>query len=138
MRRFLVLVCFMFFSVAFLQAQEAPYRVVFDLTSNDSLNQRSVMRWIKEITQSNPQAQIEVVMYGKGFELVMPERSAYIHDVENAVKMPNVTFKVCEIALKNNNVPKSAILTNVGTVPDGIYEVISKQREGWGYIKVAR
>lgn len=138
MRRFLVLVCFLLFSVAFLEAQETPYRVVFDLTSNDSLNQRSVMRWIKEITQSSPQAQIEVVMYGKGFELVMPERSAYLRDVENAVKMPNVAFKVCEIALKNNNVPRNAILKEVGTVPDGIYEVVSKQHQGWGYIKVAR
>jgi len=138
MRRILALVCFMFFVAGLVRAQETPYRVVFDLTSNDSLNQRAVMRWVKEVTTSNPQAQVEVVMYGKGFELVMPERSTYIHDVENAVKNPNVAFKVCEVALKNNNVSKSAILKTVGTVPDGIYEIISKQHQGWGYIKVAR
>lgn len=138
MRRILLAICLVLAVTGMVQAQDTPYRVVFDLTSNDSLNQRAVMRWIKEITQSNPEAQIEVVMYGKGFELVMPERSAYIHDVENATKMSNVAFKVCEIALKNNNVSKSALLTNVGTVPDGIYEVISKQHQGWGYIKVAR
>ena len=138
MRRIITLVCLIMCIAGFVQAQDAPYRVVFDLTSNDSLNQRAVMRWVKEVTSANPQAQVEVVMYGKGFELVMPDRSAYLQDVENAVKMPNVAFRVCEVALKNNNVPKTAILSGVGTVPDGIYEIISKQHAGWGYIKVAR
>jgi intracellular sulfur oxidation DsrE/DsrF family protein len=138
MRRILVTAFFVLFSAGLVWSQETQYRVVFDLTSSDSLNQRAVMRWVKEITTSNPQAQIEVVMYGKGFELVMPDRSTYIHDVENAVKNPNVAFKVCEVALKNNNVAKSAILNSVGMVPDGIFEIISKQHEGWGYIKVAR
>ncbi len=138
MRRILLTTCMLLSFAGLLRAQDTPYRVVFDLTSNDSLNQRAVMRWVKEITTANPQAQVEVVMYGKGYELVMPDRSAYLQDVQNAVKMPNVAFRVCQVALKNNNVEKSALLNGVGTVPDGIYEIISKQHEGWGYIKVAR
>ncbi len=138
MRHILVTACMLLSFAGLLRAQDTPYRVVFDLTSNDSLNQRAVMRWVKEITTANPQAQVEVVMYGKGYELVMPDRSAYLQDVQNAVKMPNVAFRVCQVALKNNNVEKSALLNGVGTVPDGIYEIISKQHEGWGYIKVAR
>jgi len=128
-----------FFVICFAglgRAQETPYRVVFDLTSRDSLDQTAVMRWVKGITESNPQAQIEVVMYGKGFELVMPDRSKRLRDVESIVKNPNVAFRVCEVALKNNQVDKSALLADVGTVPDGIYEIISKQSQGWGYIKV--
>lgn len=117
-------------------AQRQSYRVVFDLTSRDSLDQKAVMRWIKEITTANPKAELEVVMYGKGFELVMPEKSTYIGDVQAAVKNPNVKFKVCEIAMRNNHIEKSNVLNEVGTVPDGIYEIISKQRQGWGYIKV--
>ena len=50
----------------------------------------------------------------------------------------NVSFRVCEGAMKNNKVEKSQLLDGVGTVPDGIYEIISKQHEGWGYIKAAR
>jgi intracellular sulfur oxidation DsrE/DsrF family protein len=75
-------------------------------------------------------------MYGKGFELAMPERSTYIEQVKEALKNPNVKFKVCEIALRNNNVDKSQLLAGVGTVPDGIYEIVVKQQENWGYIKV--
>jgi intracellular sulfur oxidation DsrE/DsrF family protein len=119
---------------AFAGAQ--PYRVVFDLTSRDSLDQKAVLRWIGEISSASPDVQIEVVMYGKGFELVMPERSSRIADVEEAAKRPNVAFRVCAIALRNNNTTKEQLIKEVQTVPDGIHEIVMKEQEGWGYIKV--
>jgi intracellular sulfur oxidation DsrE/DsrF family protein len=79
---------------------------------------------------------MEVVMYAKGFELVMPDRSAFAADIKEAMKNPNVSFRVCAIALKNNNVAKSQLLAGVETVPDGIHELVMKQQDGWGYIKV--
>jgi intracellular sulfur oxidation DsrE/DsrF family protein len=39
--------------------------------------------------------------------------------------------------MKNHNIDSSQLLSGVRTVPDGIYEIITKEREGWGYIKVA-
>lgn len=118
-------------------AEEKPYRVVFDLTSRDSLDQRAVMRWIREISASSPKAEMEVVMYGKGFELVMPDRTSRLAEVQEAAKNPNVTFKVCEIALKNNNTVRDQLIKEVQTVPDGIHEIVMKEQQGWGYIKVA-
>ncbi len=136
MRRILFVGLFALFSAGVVQAQAQPYRVAFDLTSRDTLEQKAVLRWLREVGTSSPNALMEVVMYGKGFELVMPERSAYIADVKEAMKSPNVTFKVCAIALKNNNVDKSQLLPGVQTVPDGIYELVAKQQDHWGYIKV--
>jgi len=127
---------FALLSPGFAQAQDHPYRVVFDLTSRDSLDQKAVLRWLREVSTSSPTAQMEVVMYAKGFELVMPDRSAYIADVKEAMKNPNVAFRVCAIALKNNNVDKSQLLSGVQTVPDGIHELVLKQQDNWGYIKV--
>jgi uncharacterized protein len=136
MRRTLCVVLFALLSAGSVQAQQQPYRVVFDLTSRDSLDQKAVLRWLKEVSTSSPDAQMEVVMYAKGFDLVMPERSAYIADVKEAMKNPNVAFKVCAIALKNNNVDKSQLLPGVQVVPDGIHELVMKQQDHWGYIKV--
>lgn len=136
MRRTLFVLWLLLLSFALSYAQDSPYKVVFDLTSKDSLDQKAVMRWIREISTSDPEAELEVVMYGKGFELVMPERSWFMTDVNNAVKNPHVSFKVCEVALKNNKVEKSQIVKGAQTVPDGIYEIVSKQHQGWGYIKV--
>lgn len=123
-------------SFSLLHAQDHPYRVVFDLTSRDTLDQMAVMRLVREITSANPKAELEVVMYGRGFELVMPEKSKFTEGIREVMKNPNVTFKACRVALKNNNVDPSRIMKEAQTVPDGVYEIISKQREGWGYIKV--
>ncbi len=136
MKTHLSVLCLVFLSFGILSAQKHPYRVVFDLTSRDTLDQKALVRWVKEVTSADPKAKVEVVMYAKGFELVMPEKSTMIPEVQEAMKNPNVEFVACEIALRNNKVDKSQLLGGVKTVPDGIYEIISKQQEKWGYIKV--
>ena len=135
MKHLLLAIAIAVVSPALLQAQGEPYRVVFDLTSRDTLDQKAVLRWLKEVGTSSPKAQMEVVMYAKGFELVMPDRSAFINEVKEAMKNPNVAFRVCAIALKNNNVDKSQLVAGVETVPDGIHELVMKQQANWGYIK---
>ena len=136
MKRLLFFLCVALSAFVLGQAQDKSYRVVFDLTSRDTLDQKAVMRWVGEISAANPEARLEVVMYGKGFELVMPEKSAFVAQVNSAIRNPNVSFKVCQAALKNNNVDRSRIMADAQTVPDGIYEILMKQREEWGYIKV--
>ena len=136
MKRLLFVAGVALLSLGFVRAQPQPYRLVFDLTSRDTLDQKAVLRWIHEETVARPDAQMEVVMYGKGFEMVMPEKSALIDLVKEAMKNPKVSFKVCEVAMKNNNVVKSQLAAGVQTVPDGLFEIFSKQQEHWGYIKV--
>jgi len=136
MNRFLSIAAVALLGLGFTRTSDHPYRVTFDLTSRDSLDQKAVLRWIREVGGSSPDAQMEVVMYGKAFELVMPERSAYLTEVREAMKNPNVTFVVCAMALRNNNVDPGQLLAGVRVVPDAIHELVSKQQEGWGYIKV--
>jgi hypothetical protein len=120
----------------FLFAQK-DYKVVFDLTSGDTLSQQTAIRWVNEIIKTEPTAQVEIVMFGKGLPLVVKDRSALADDVTSLATNKNVAFKVCAIALANQKIDKSQLLAGVQVVPDGIYEIVSKQREGWGYIKVA-
>jgi intracellular sulfur oxidation DsrE/DsrF family protein len=123
-------------SVGFVRSPREPYRVAFDLTSRDTMEQKAVLRWLREVGASSPDAQMEVVMYGKGFELVIPERSSYAADVQTAMRNPNVKFKVCAMAMKNNNIVASQLMPGVEVVPDGIQELVMKQQDHWGYIKV--
>ena len=121
-----------------LFAQKAPYNVVFDVTSSDTIVHQMVIRWINEIVKADPNAKVEIVYYAKSLGMVTQDKSVVAADVMKFASSKNVQFKVCEVAMKNNNVEKSQLLSGVQTVPDGIYEIISKQHEGWGYIKAAR
>jgi len=113
-----------------------PYKEVFDLTSDDPLDHTAVLRWLREVAAVNPETEMEVVMYGRGLSLVLPAKSTMIEDVKAAIARPHVSFKACEIAMKNQKVDKSQMLPEVSTVPDGIGEIVTKQTHGWGYIKV--
>lgn len=134
-----MITCLILFLPVLINAQNAHtnYRVVFDLTSKDSTDQKNVLRWLNEISKSNADAKLEVVMYGQGLDLVIKSKSPAEAMITNLESNNNVTFKVCEIAMKAHNIDKAQLIAGVGTVPDGIYEIVSKQREGWGYIKVA-
>jgi intracellular sulfur oxidation DsrE/DsrF family protein len=111
-----------------LMAQK-DYKVVFDLTSGDTLSQQTVIRWVNEVIKTEPTAQVEVVMFGKGLPLVVKDKSALANDVTSLATNKNVAFKVCAIALANQKIDKSQLLTGVQIVPDGIYEIVSKQRK---------
>jgi intracellular sulfur oxidation DsrE/DsrF family protein len=116
--------------------QPKPYKVVFDLTSPDALDQRAVLRWIKEVSAANPKTEMEVVMYARGLDLVVSGKTTMASEVAEAMSAAHATFSVCAIAMKNQQVDRSQLLPNVEIVPDGIGELVAKQRAGWGYIKV--
>src|ERR1051325_3639477 len=104
--------------------QPQPYKVVFDLTSQDPLDQQAVLRWIKEVSAVNPKTQMEVVMYGRGLDLVINGKTTLDSAVKEA--MGQATFAVCAIAMKNQKVETSQLLPNVKVVPDGIGEIVAK------------
>jgi uncharacterized protein len=125
------------FASQIMQAQTTDYKVVFDLTSKDSLNYKAQIRWINEIFNMTPEAKLEVVMYGQGVHMVVKGKSPVEDAITKLSANKNVSFKVCAVALKNQRIDKSQLMPGIEIVPDGIYEIISKQKQGWGYIKAS-
>lgn len=119
-------------------AQNSNYKVVFDLTSSDTADHQSLIRWLNGISKGNSNAQLEVVLYGQSLPLVTVGKSALSTEVQTLAKNKNITFLVCEIAMKRHQLTKADLLPGVETVPDGIAEIVQKQAQGWGYIKAAR
>ena len=124
-------------SAIITKAQQSDYKVVFDFTSKDTINQQTLLREMGLIKQYNPDAKVEAVIYGQGISLVTKGVSTRAEEVARLSSQKDVSFKVCAMSLKRQHMDESQLLPGVGTVPDGIYEIISKQRDGWGYIKVA-
>jgi uncharacterized protein len=120
-----------------VSSQVKDYKVVFDVTSKDTNVHKAVIRWCNEITSAYPEAKLEVVYYAQSLEMITQGKSVVTNDVIRLINDRNVSFKVCATAMKRWNIDKSQLLPGVATVPDGIYEILQKQREGYGYIKAA-
>ncbi|WP_026769146.1 DsrE family protein [Asinibacterium sp. OR53] len=131
-----ILYLFTLVIIVSVHAQEKNYKVVFDMSSKDTVNQQAVTREIGLIKGASPEAKLEVVVYGQGLDLVVKGRSSQQAAVQQLIADNKASFKVCAMTLKRNNLTKDQLVPGVEIVPDGIYEIISKQRDGWGYIKV--
>ena len=75
-------------------------------------------------------------MYGRGLDLVIAGKTTRADEVARAIADRHASFRVCAMAMKNQQLDKSQLLSNVEIVPDGIGELVARQRAGWGYIKV--
>lgn len=107
------------------------------MTSKDTVNQQTLIRQLGLIRKGNPDAKLEVVIYGQGLDLAVKGKTQQEAAVNQLLSDKGVSFKVCAITMKRYNVDKTQLLPGVEIVDDGIYEIILKQQEGWGYIKVA-
>src|SRR5205085_4465146 len=97
--------------------QNVDYRVVFDMTSRDSLNQQAVIRELNLIREGNPDARLEVVMYGQGIDLAIKGRSSQEPAVQKILADKGISFKICAIAMKRNNIDRSQLIPGIEVVP---------------------
>ena len=137
MKKQIFMAVFLSISTCCLYAQQPDYKVVFDMSTRDSISQQAVIREVELIRKENPAAKLEVVVYGQALSLVNKDQSKHAAAITRLSSDSNTTFKVCAFTMKRFNIDASKLVAGVQVVPDGIYEIISKQRAGWGYIKVA-
>ena len=112
---------------AFSWAQSKPLRIVFDVTSKDTLIHQATIRHVSG----------EVVIYSGALNMVVKDKSVVAAGIQQLTGLKNVSFKVCAETMKRYNVDKSQLFPGIDVVPDGIVEIVERQGEGWGYIKEA-
>ena len=135
MKKYFVLMLLGLSAIAY--GQNKPVKIVFDVTSKDTLTHQAVLRHVNGMATSYPNSNFEVVVYGAAVSMFVKDQSTVSKDIETACTKKNVSFVACEQAMQRHNIDKSQLLPGVATVPDGILEIVMKQGEGWGYIKEA-
>lgn len=131
----LIIVLVLFISS--VAAAQSNYKVVFDLTSKDTTDHKLAVRWANEVLKADPNAQVEIVLFGQSLAMIAKDKSVISDAITKLSSNKNASVKVCRVAMNAHNIKESQLVQGVQIVPDGIYEIISKQREGWGYIKVS-
>jgi uncharacterized protein len=134
MKKYITLVLAFFF-VLNLSAQEKPVKIVFDVTSSNPKVHQSAIRHVKFMSQAYPDSKFEVVMYSGSIDMVLKDKSSVAEDIETLAKNDNISFVVCQGTMKRHKISDNQLIPGLRQVPDGILEIIVKQKEGWGYIK---
>lgn len=118
-----------------VQAQAKPVRIVFDITSKDTLTHQAVVRHVTGMSKAYPDSKFEVVVYGGALPMLVKDQSSVAESIQQLAGNNNVTFMVCNQTMNRYHVDKAQLLNNVTIVPDAIIQIVTRQGEGWGYIK---
>jgi intracellular sulfur oxidation DsrE/DsrF family protein len=110
------------------------HKIIFQLTTNDTMAHKALMKQLNNITTVAPTTKIEIVCHGPGLEMLITENSI-VHQKIKQLSAIGVSFIACEFSMKERNVPQDKIIPEAGYVKAGIIEIVTKQEQGWSYIK---
>jgi intracellular sulfur oxidation DsrE/DsrF family protein len=119
-------------SSVFAQKQ---HQIVFDFTKNDTASFSMMVRQARNIMNNSANAQLEIVCYGPGLDLLVKDKTTVQKEIEELQSKFNIKFAACEFTMKRRGIDKSQILPQAILVPLATLEISSRQQEGWTYIK---
>lgn len=132
-RLFAVLFIFSLAQFSFAQSS-AGHKIIFQLSINDTLAHKALMKQLGNILSVSPDTKIEIVCHGPGLEMLQKEKSIVAEKVASFASK-GVDFRACEFSMKERKVTKEQIIPSAGFIEAGIIEIVSKQEKGWSYIK---
>lgn len=114
--------------------QVSAHKIIFQLSIDDTLAHKALMKQLTNITTVAPETKIRIVCHGPGLNMLVKGKSVVAEKIKT-MTAKGIEFVACEFSMKERNVTKESILDEVGYVPAGIIEIVSKQEQGWSYIK---
>jgi uncharacterized protein len=111
-----------------------PHKIIFQLTTADSLSHKALMKQLNNITTVSPETKVEVVCHGPGLNMLMTEKTT-VHEKIQAMTKRGVVFVACEFSMTERNVTKEQIIAESVYTKAGILYIVSKMEEGYSYIK---
>jgi len=111
-----------------------PYKIIFHLTSADTLVHKGLIKQLNNIRKAAPKARLELVCHGMGIYFLVTEKTQQAPAIR-ALIAQGVDVVGCENTLYERNINRSELMPEVRMVPAGIIEIVKKQRKKWSYIK---
>jgi uncharacterized protein len=110
------------------------HKIVFQLTSNDTLVHKALLKQVVNALNAAPNAKIEIVCHNNGIEMLTISKTKTAKNIVD-LKAKGVVFAACENTIRERKIDKADIVSEAIFVPSGIIEIVLKQEDGWSYFK---
>ena len=116
------------------KAAPQKYRVVIQVSTPDPRSWAQALNYTENLqeTLGKDNVDIELVALGQGIGVLKLD-SPHATRVAEAMKR-NVTINACEVTMRRQKLTKDDMLSDIGYVPAGLVQIITRQRQGWNYI----
>lgn len=111
-------------------------KVAFQVSDNDPAKWNLVLNNAKNVQSSlggTGKSDVEIVVYGPGINMLKSD-STVGNRVEEAQKA-GVNIVACQNTMKGMKLTEADMLPNTVYVPAGVVELMTKQNEGYAYIR---
>lgn len=127
------------------EAKKEPHKVIFHVDDNDAAKMNLTMNNAANVTQYyrdlGEDVTIEIVAYGPGLMMLVDGDKNPVHKRAASFtdNFPNIGFRACgnTIAAMTKKAGGQApkILASASVVPSGVIQLMSRQEEGWTYVR---
>ena len=117
------------------KAKAAPkYKVVIQVSNPDPRSWAQALNYTENLQEElgKDNVDIELVALGQGLGILKLD-SPHATRVADAMKR-SVTINACEVTMRRQKLTKDDMLSDIGYVPAGLVQIITRQRQGWNYI----
>lgn len=112
----------------------AQHKIVWDMPQGDTAMQKGLYKQLNNVITAAPDTKIEVVFHGNAVYAMLKD-TGYFKKQIIALHKKGVMFRVCNNSLKGRNIDLSRVIPEAVVVPLAVLELVTKQEEGWSYIK---
>ena len=122
-------------ATAAFSKSHAKHRIIVQLSNADTMVWKATMHNLKNIMKGwGNDVAIELVAHGPGIGFLVAGKTTQ-QEAITQLKAQGVQFVACENTMREKKIDKSQLVSEAGTVPMGVGEIILKQEEGWSYLK---
>lgn len=112
-----------------------PHKVVFQVSENDTKTWNLALNNAKNVQQAlgADQTAVEIVVYGPGIGMLKMDSPVAERIAEATGK--GVAVVACENTMKGQKLTRADMLQTIGYVPAGVVELMTRQKEGFAYVR---
>ncbi|WP_157604501.1 DsrE family protein [Solitalea canadensis] len=113
--------------------ETGQYKVVFQLSSNDSAVHKVLIQQLHNLLNALNNVIIEVAINGPGIDFVY--KGSVFADVIQELNRKDVTFLICNNTLNGLRITTEQLIDDIKVIPATVAHLVTRQYEGWAYIK---
>ncbi len=117
------------------QASAQRARVVIQVSDNDPAKWNLALNNAKNIQTDlgAPNVDIEIVAYGPGIGML--KMDSPVGGRIDEASAAGVKVLACENTMRGQKLTRTDMLNGIGYVPAGVVELMTRQQQGWAYIR---
>ncbi len=132
--KYLQPICLILFLLFFSLATRAQHKIIWEMAGSDTAQQRMLYKQMNNVLTAAPGTKIEVVFHSNAVYAMLKDTGYFKSQIMDLYKK-GVVFAVCNNSLKARNIETGRVIPEALIVPAAIIEIVTKQEEGWSYIK---